>query len=216
MESNISLPWNRLPRKHPRVPLLTQVQSQSGGLSTLGQTENISVSGVLVLSRETLEAGSEVAVRFNLPGGRHVDARGAVRHSQPGRQMGIEFLQLQDADRKAIEEFVQGVKPYRRRSARLPRRLNVVLRWRDREGNSHEEPGETVLLSRNGGLMVAGVRFKAGETAFLWWPEGQRGAPVRIVLQQLGGHGNLAELGFEFVDVDNLWGIEFPHDLSGT
>ncbi|MFQ5817497.1 MAG: hypothetical protein ACE5H2_06015 [Terriglobia bacterium] len=104
----------------------------------------------------------------------------------------------------------QGVKPYRRRYGRIARRLNVILRWRDLAGNSHEEAAETVVLSRHGGLLLCRTRFKPGEEAFLWWPERQRGAQMRIVYRRIGGTEGLVEAGFEFVDIENFWGIEFP------
>ncbi len=70
------------------------------------------------------------------------------------------------------------------------------------------------MLSRHGGLLVCRARLKAGEDIFLWWPERQQEAPVRIVLLQIEGTENLAKLAFEFTDTDNFWGIDFPRDLS--
>ena len=92
----------RIPRKHPRVRLVTQVEATS-----LGRTENVSVGGVLVVTRETFEANTRVIVRFNLPPDRSIEAPGVVMHSLPQVSMGIKFLQLKDDDRKAIEEFVR-------------------------------------------------------------------------------------------------------------
>ncbi len=102
------------------------------------------------------------------------------------------------------------VKPYRRRSGRIARRLTVVLRWKDLDGNPHEDLAETVLLSRYGGLLVCSTRFKSGEEAYLWWPEKQRGSQVRVVYRRLGGSEDLVEVGFEFLDIENFWGIDFP------
>ncbi len=96
----------RIPRKHPRVRLLTQVESQTSGASSLGRTENISQGGLLVYSRETFDASTKVIVRFNLSPGHLIEAPGVVMHSLPQVSMGIKFLQLKDDDRKAIEEFV--------------------------------------------------------------------------------------------------------------
>ncbi len=55
-------------------------------------------------------------------------------------------------------------------------------------------------------------RFKAGEEAFLWWPEQNRGAPIRIVFRQLGGLADLAEVGFEFKGREDFWPVTFPPD----
>ena len=92
----------RIPRRHPRVRLVTQVEGTS-----LGRTENISVGGVLIYSRETFEPKTGVIVRFTLPSSRPIKAQGVVVHSKPGVCMGIQFLQLKDDDLKAIEEFVR-------------------------------------------------------------------------------------------------------------
>ncbi len=97
----------RIPRKHPRVRLLTQVESQTSGASSLGRTENISQGGLLVYTRETFDASTKVIVRFNLSPGHLIEAPGVVMHSLPQVSMGIKFLQLKDDDRKAIEEFVR-------------------------------------------------------------------------------------------------------------
>ncbi len=96
----------RIPRKHPRVRLLTQVESQTSGASSLGRTENISQGGLLVHTRETFDASTNVIVRFNLSPGHLIEAPGVVMHSLPQVSMGIKFLKLKDDDRKAIEEFV--------------------------------------------------------------------------------------------------------------
>ena len=92
----------RIPRKHPRVRLVTQVEATS-----LGRTENVSVGGVLVVTRETFEANTHVIVRFVLPPDWSIEAPGVVTHSLPQVSMGIKFLKLKDDDRKAIEEFVR-------------------------------------------------------------------------------------------------------------
>ena len=97
----------RIPRKHPRVRLLTQVESQTSGASSLGRTKNISQGGLLVYTRETFDASTKVIVRFNLSPGHLIEAPGVVMHSLPQVSMGIKFLQLKDDDRKAIEEFVR-------------------------------------------------------------------------------------------------------------
>ena len=92
----------RVPRRHPRVRLVTQVEATS-----LGRTENISESGMLVVTRDTFEPGTEVRFRFSLPGGRSIEGFGKVVHSKSKAQMGIEFAELTESDRHAIAEFVR-------------------------------------------------------------------------------------------------------------
>ncbi len=111
------------------------------------------------------------------------------------------------------------VKPYRRRGARVPRRLTIFLRWNDPHGDFHEEPGETVLLSRHGGSCRCQARLKAGEEVLLWWPGGEREARARIVFCQIGGTEGATVVAFEFGGAENFWEIDFPprqHPLGGS
>ena len=110
-------------------------------------------------------------VRFSLPGGRSIECRRMIVHLQPGVRMGIRFLGLDYDGQKAIADYVEEVKAYTRRSTRLARRLSVVLRWHDLEGNCQEHSAETAALSRHGGLLVCRIRFKPGQEVYLWWPE---------------------------------------------
>jgi len=204
-------PW-RNPRRHPRVTLVTQVESRARGQTCLGRVENISVGGMLVLTRDTFEAGSEVVVRFNLPGGGHVEAAARVMHTRPGAQMGVQFINLTEDDRRAIVGYVQEVKPYIRRSVRLARRTTLLLRWKDSEGNPREEVVETRLWSRHGGMLLAETPLKPGTDITLAWPEKGKEGRARVVYRGLGGEEGLAEVGFEFLEAGNFWGIEFPAD----
>src|SRR3990167_7024185 len=161
MEPSAPPPW-RSPRKRPRVTLVTQVESRAGGQVCLGRVENISVGGMLVLTRDTFKAGSEVVVRFNLSGGAHVEAAARVMHTKPGEQMGIQFVDLPDEARRAIAAYVQEVKPYNRpppayageptphtrRGVRLVPRFSLFLRGQAPEGTRREEVVETRLWSR--------------------------------------------------------------------
>jgi RNase P/RNase MRP subunit p29 len=202
----------RIPRKHPRFPLVARVENMAGGKSMTGRTGDISVGGILVLSRDTLEPKSEVRVRFDLPSGRRVDVQGEVVHSTPGVRMGIKFLALNHDDQEAIAEYAEQVKPYKRRSVRLPRNFAVSLRWQDLDGNWHEQLAETVLITKHGGMIMTPARLKPGADTIVSWPEAGREAEARIVFRQLRGADSLSELGFEFLSSENFWGIEFPTD----
>jgi len=202
-----------IPRSHPRVHLATQVENLAGGQATAGHTGDISLGGILILSGETLEPRTQVRVRFDLPTGHHIDVPGEVAHSTPGVRMGIKFLVLSDGDRKAIAAYAEEIKPYKRRGARLPRHLLVALRWQDYNGAWHEEPAETVLVSKYGGMLLSPVRMKPGDSTLVFWPDTGREAEARIVFRKLSGAGNLCEMGFEFLHTDNFWEIDFPPDI---
>ncbi len=78
---------------------------------SLGRTRNISMNGLLVESRDTLDPQTNVIVRFSLASGHTIQAEGVVMHSLLGVHMGIKFIQLKDDDRKFIEHFVKQVAP---------------------------------------------------------------------------------------------------------
>jgi hypothetical protein len=157
-----------------------------------------------------LETDSQVQVRFDLPGGRRLDVQGEVVHSTPGVRMGIKFLDLSPDDQKAIAEYTERVKPYKRRSTRLARHFQVSLRWQDWDGNWQEEPAETVLVSRHGGIVNTCAKLKPGQNTIVFWPEAGRNTEARVVFRQLRGPQGLSELAFEFLGGENFWGIEFP------
>jgi hypothetical protein len=206
--------WEESRRRHPRVLLAGDVQVESdAGVTIVGQIANISVGGLQVLSEETLEPNTEVTLRFKLDVGSPLECRGWVVHHQPGSRMNIEFSQLKDEDGQAIAAFVQRAKSYARRSTRLPKRLSIVLRWQDLEGKSHEEPAETLVLSRYGGLLTCRTKFKLRDEFLVWWPERQKGSYARVVFRRLGRLGELVEIGFEFTDAENFWEIRFLRDI---
>ena len=109
---------------------------------------------------------------------------------------------------------VPEVKPYRRRSRRLPRRFPVVLRWHDLDGNPREELAETVQISRYGGLLESPTAFKPGEDVLLFWPEREKETRIRIVYRELGHSGEVVALAFEFLDGENFWEIDFPPEMA--
>jgi hypothetical protein len=200
----------RVVRKYPRIALAARVENVAGGKSLMGRTLDLSLGGILVLSPDTLEPRSEVRVRFDLPSGHRLDVRGEVVHSTRGVRMGIKFLALTPDDQKAIAEYTERVKPYKRRSTRLARHFKVTLRWQDWEGNWHEEPAETILVTLHGGMVITSAKLKPGEDAIVSWPEAGRQAEARVVFRELRGAQDLSELGFEFLGDENFWGIEFP------
>jgi len=97
-------------RKTERALLIVQVEFKAAGDYTLGRSQDISEGGLRVLTPETVEAGSGVIVRFNLPPytpGVLIESPGLVVHVQPASGMGIEFLQLTEQQRQAIVRYVR-------------------------------------------------------------------------------------------------------------
>lgn len=106
-EPGLPVQPSRIPRRDPRAPLYTKVESQTSHATVIGLTDNISVGGLLVLCGVTFEPSTEVIVRFDLPPRHNVETQGVVVHAQPGLRMGIQFHQLKDEYRKAIAQYVQ-------------------------------------------------------------------------------------------------------------
>lgn len=99
-------------RASQRAPLLVQVEFKTSGDYILGHAQDISEGGLLVVTPETVEPRNEVVVRLNLPPytpGVFIESRGVVARVLWGECMGIQFVQLTDAQRKAIAKFVQHV-----------------------------------------------------------------------------------------------------------
>jgi hypothetical protein len=97
-------------RQALRARLVTQIESRGPGGSSIGHTEDVSETGLLVLTRETFEPQTEVTIRFNLPPvppGRPLECQGVVVRSEPGAHMAVQFTNLGDEDRKALADYVR-------------------------------------------------------------------------------------------------------------
>ncbi|OFV90929.1 MAG: hypothetical protein A3G76_13170 [Acidobacteria bacterium RIFCSPLOWO2_12_FULL_65_11] len=71
----------------------------------LVRAPDISVSGMFINTAKIFPEGAVVKVRFNLSRTMHqVHARAEVRYCLPGVGIGIEFVEISDADRMAIQD----------------------------------------------------------------------------------------------------------------
>lgn len=103
-------------RKHRRVPLGASVELRSGFEVYHGKAENISISGLLVRSEKQSAAETTLNVKFLIPGANPSDsvivqAEARVAHLVPGVFMGLEFTEIPDSTRMAIEWYVDSVPP---------------------------------------------------------------------------------------------------------
>jgi uncharacterized protein (TIGR02266 family) len=97
-----------------RMTMETDVGFQSESNFFTGFTQDISEGGLFIATYDVKEMGSEMAVSFTLPDGHFVSCVGVVRWIReyntltpdvhPG--MGVQFRELSDEDRKAIERFL--------------------------------------------------------------------------------------------------------------
>jgi hypothetical protein len=81
---------------------------------SLGRTDNISLTGLLLRTRETFSPGTEVTVRFHLPPGPSgplVESLAQVVRAKEGASMGMRFLELPDPDRHRLERYLRQADP---------------------------------------------------------------------------------------------------------
>ncbi|MBI3183582.1 MAG: TIGR02266 family protein [Myxococcales bacterium] len=106
-------------RAHRRGQLEAAVDLSSDSNFYVGFSEDISEGGLFVATVAAAEVGDEVEVRFTLPWGEPIEARGVVRWTRepndgtpdvfPG--LGVQFVGLDDRAREAIRGFVASREP---------------------------------------------------------------------------------------------------------
>jgi hypothetical protein len=191
-------------RQHPRVRVSLPVEMRCGVVLAIGNTENLSMGGMLLQAPITLDRESDVWLRFNLPNGHSVRTRGSVVHRRADGRIGLSFRELSTPDHLALGQALHHLLGYARRGQRIARRYHVTLRPVGAP-ESQNELAETVFLSQHGGLLVSRAHFRLLERVWVTWPERQRSAPARIVYRRQAGPGGLAEFGFTFYDVEDFW-----------
>lgn len=96
-------------RSSPRVVLGISLSYRIGNTIASAVSLNISHGGLAVHTTSPPEPGTELKVRFRLPGRKQeveADARVAWMDRRMG--MGLQFTRLDAADQAAVDEFVQG------------------------------------------------------------------------------------------------------------
>lgn len=211
-------------RKHPRAPILTQVEARAQQFTSLGRATDISIGGLFIQTPETLKEGSTVIVRFYVPPDfRTIEAAGRVVRVEAGKSMGIAFLGLMEEHKRKILDYIQshpttaaaipdeppGGK-HRRRSGRVPRRMSLVLSWNDEEGHLSHESTETQLLSRHGAKVVSFTGLQPGQLVRVLAPDTNKRDLCRIVWTQPAHLPGRVEIGLEILGDKNFWEMEFP------
>ena len=198
-------------RRFPRVPLKTPVEVWTATGNLVGETENISAGGMLLRCQQMFGRGAQMTVLFNLSAGFSVQTTCTVVHTLPESRMGLQFLNLSHHLQSELNDFLMELLAYTRRGMRIDKRLVVTLCVQRGEGYQ-EELAETVMLSQHGGLLVCRGNFQEDEDVSIYWPAGKRSAIARIAHRRAVGPSGLIELGFEFRNEQNFWGLEFPSD----
>ncbi len=103
---------NIVTRKDIRILARVDFENTKGMESFLGNTVNISASGMLIECTHRLQAGDAVSPSFSLPGNTSsITATGeVVREAQTihsgMNRYGIKFLDIREEDKKVIESFI--------------------------------------------------------------------------------------------------------------
>jgi PilZ domain len=207
----------RTRRRYPRVPTATPVEiytKSTEGPPLIGRIDSLSVGGVLASCRESFDPHTELAMLFQLPTGFRIHAFGRVAYAVPERHFGVAFVDLDRDAQLHLEEFTQKALGYARRTSRVPYRAHLTIRSAEETGSHNEQSADTVLVSRNGGLLVCSATYKEGENIYLWSPERKCGARARVVFQQVWATGSLVEVGFEFLADEDFWKIDFASECD--
>ena len=97
--------YNR--RDAPRVVLGIPVQYRFGNTIAAALTLNLSPGGVAIRTTSPLDSGSQVKVRFRLPGSKQdIDAEGRVAWSDRRLGMGVQFDKVEPPNQSLIDNFV--------------------------------------------------------------------------------------------------------------
>lgn len=105
-------------------------------------------------------------------------------------------------------------KPHpRRRSARMVLRVPLFINATESNGETEWEPVETVMVSLHGGMLRARQGFKVGDTLDIRVRDKDRSARAKVVWATTEvTNSGVVELGFEILDQEGFWEINFPPD----
>jgi tetratricopeptide (TPR) repeat protein len=103
-------PEPQIPRKYPRVraPKGMWVGWKSAKQTCTSLAEVMGLGGLFLHTANPASAGSSIDLIFDLPNGQ-VRARAIVRSLQPGKGMGIQFVQMRPEDRAKLNRYLSGI-----------------------------------------------------------------------------------------------------------
>jgi uncharacterized protein (TIGR02266 family) len=94
-------------RKEQRVPVDLWIEAQREGELYYQRASNLSVGGAFFAQTIPLPLGTRVALRFTLPGDAQEIACDGEIVTAKELGMGVQFIELADADRARIERLVK-------------------------------------------------------------------------------------------------------------
>ena len=94
-------------RMYRRVRLATQVQCAVLGREDTLVTRDISLGGMLIVTKTPYPANSEIDLSFSLPpAGTPIFCHGQVGYTIEGCGMGVRFLEMSEESRLALKKFL--------------------------------------------------------------------------------------------------------------
>lgn len=92
-------------------------------------------------------------------------------------------------------------------------RVPLFINSANTNGETDWEPVETVMVSLHGGMLRAKQNFQVGDTLDIRVRGKDRSARARVVWTGTEVTANgVVELGFEILDQEGFWEINFPPD----
>src|SRR5262249_50565093 len=95
-----------MPRKHERVPILTEIVLESASGKREARISDISIGGCFVDTIVTARVGEPVALRMTLPPGYVLELTGEIAYVLDGYGFGVSFTDLSETASKSIEQFL--------------------------------------------------------------------------------------------------------------
>jgi hypothetical protein len=106
-DERLSKLFNVASRQEARLPVRLSVELPDDPQAPRREAVNLSVTGMLIESAEPLPLHGELSLRFKLPDGSPVAARGRVVRQSSEREWGVEFVSLDERTRDAIRDTVR-------------------------------------------------------------------------------------------------------------
>ncbi len=98
------MPTDKSKRTHPRIKPKQTVRVEYPDF--VPRVRNLSISGAFIEDARPLPRGRIVPLRLWLGYKEPVTMKAMVRRVEEGRGMGVEFLSMEEGDRKRLREFV--------------------------------------------------------------------------------------------------------------
>jgi Tfp pilus assembly protein PilZ len=95
-----------MPRKHERLPILTEIVLSSASGNREARISDLSVGGCFVDTIVVARVGEEVSLKMTLPPDYIVETTGTIAYIFDGTGFGVSFTDLSETAAKSIEQFL--------------------------------------------------------------------------------------------------------------